>query len=102
MIYRLCRAMVMWNLCQLEIFKECGIHIYVGKVYPTMRMKTDEGKNCSRSVVSFLEGKGPKTVERLAAFCKCKGDTMEDANISQRRCISSIERADSSTFDLGI
>ena len=24
--------------------KECGVHVYVGKVNPTMRMKTDKGK----------------------------------------------------------
>ena len=53
-------------------FKECGVHIYVGKVYPTMRMKTDEGKNCY-DLWFILEGKGPNRGSVLAAFCKCKG-----------------------------
>ena len=27
-------------------FKECGVHVYVGKVCPTMGMKTNDGKDC--------------------------------------------------------
>ena len=38
--------------------KECGLHVYVGKVNPTMRMKTDEGKE-QYDLRFILEEKGP-------------------------------------------
>ena len=52
--------------------KECGIHVYVGKVQPTMRSKTHEGKDFYE-LWFILEGKGPNRGSVLEAFCKCKG-----------------------------
>ena len=52
--------------------KECGIHVYVGKVLPTMRSKTHEGKDFYE-LWFILEGKGPNRGSVLEAFCKCKG-----------------------------
>ena len=66
--------------------KECGLHVYVGKVNPTMRMKTDEGKE-QYDLWFILEGKGPNRGSVIEAFCKCKGGReMADASISQQRC----------------
>ena len=53
-------------------FKECGVHIYVGKVHPTVRTKTEDGKDFY-SLWFIVEGKGPNRGSVLAAFCKCKG-----------------------------
>ena len=52
--------------------KEWGVHVYVGKVNPTMRMKTDEGKE-NYELWFILEGKGANRGSVLEAFCKCKG-----------------------------
>jgi hypothetical protein len=52
--------------------KECGLHVYVGKVNPTMRIKTDEGKE-QYDLWFILEGKGPNRGSVIEAFCKCKG-----------------------------
>ena len=38
--------------------KESGVHVYVGKVNPTMRTKTDDGKEYY-DLWLILEGKGP-------------------------------------------
>ena len=37
---------------------DCGLHLYVGKVLPTMRGKTDDGKDWYE-LWSILESKGP-------------------------------------------
>ena len=65
--------------------KECGVHVYVGKVNPTMRTKTDDGKEYY-DLWFILEGKGPNRGSVLEAFCKCKlkGVEMEDASTSER------------------
>ena len=52
--------------------KEAGVHVYVGKVQPTMRAKTDDGKD-SYSLWFILEGRGVNRGSVLDAFCKCKG-----------------------------
>ena len=67
--------------------KECGVHVYVGKVNPTMRTKTDDGKEYY-DLWFILEGKGPNRGSVLEAFCKCKlkGVEMEDASTSERLC----------------
>lgn len=52
--------------------QECGVHVYVGKVKPTMRSKTDEGRD-SYELWFIVEGKGPNRGSVLEAFCKCKG-----------------------------
>ena len=51
---------------------DCGLHLYVGKVLPTMRGKTDDGKDWYE-LWFILEGKGPNKGSILEAFCKCKG-----------------------------
>ncbi|XP_028415470.1 uncharacterized protein LOC114538486 [Dendronephthya gigantea] len=52
--------------------KKCGVHVYVGKVNPTMRTKTDGGQEFY-NLWFILEGKGPNKGSVLEAFCKCKG-----------------------------
>ena len=56
----------------ITYLKECGVHVYVSKVNPTMRMKTDEGKEYYE-LWFILEGKGPNRGSVLEAFCKCTG-----------------------------
>ena len=46
--------------------------VYVGKVLPTMRGKTDDGKNWY-DLWFILEGRGPNRESIIEAFCKCKG-----------------------------
>ncbi|CAB4017991.1 Hypothetical predicted protein, partial [Paramuricea clavata] len=52
--------------------KEAGVHVYIGQVQPTMRAKTDDGKDCY-SLWFILEGRGANRGSVLDAFCKCKG-----------------------------
>ena len=49
-----------------------GLHLYVGKVLPTMRGKTDDGKDWYE-LWFILEGKGPNKGSILEAFRTCKG-----------------------------
>ena len=57
---------------------ESGVHVYVGKVSPTMRTKTDDGRVLSTLSTQYydlwfiLEGKGPSRGSVLEAFCKRK------------------------------
>ena len=51
--------------------KESGVHVYVGKVNPIMRTKTDDGKEYY-DLWLILEGKGPNRGSVLEAFCKRK------------------------------
>lgn len=51
---------------------DSGLHVYVGKVLPTMRGKTDDGREWY-DLWFILEGKGPNKGSVLEAFCKCKG-----------------------------
>jgi hypothetical protein len=52
--------------------KDAGVHVYVGKVQPSMRSKTDDGKDYYE-LWFILEGKGPNKGSVIEAFCKCKG-----------------------------
>ena len=52
--------------------KDAGVHFYVGKVQPSMRSKTDEGKDFY-DLWFILEGKRPSKGSVIEAFCKCKG-----------------------------
>ena len=52
--------------------KDAGIHVYVGKVQPSMQSKNDEGKDYY-DLWFILEGKGPNKGGVIEAFCKCKG-----------------------------
>ena len=52
--------------------KDAGVHVYVGKVQPSMRSKTDDGKEYY-DLWFILEGKGPNKGSVIKAFCKCKG-----------------------------
>ena len=52
--------------------KECGIHVYVEKMQPTMRLRTHEGRDFYE-LWFILEGKGPNRGSVLKAVCKCKG-----------------------------
>ena len=59
-------------LCTFPLtWKEAGVHVYVAKVQPTMRAKTDDGKD-SYSLWFILEGRGANRGSMLDAFCKCK------------------------------
>ena len=59
--------------------KECGIHVYVEKMQPTMRLRTHEGRDFYE-LWFILEGKGPNRGSVLNAVCKCKGGRDETAN----------------------
>ena len=63
--------------------KESGVHVYVGKVNPTMRTKTDDGKEYY-DLWLILEGKGPNRGSVLEAFCKRKRGR---DGASERLCI---------------
>ena len=49
-----------------------GVHLYIGKVRPAMREKTDEGKKFY-DLWFILEGTGPNRGSVLKAKCRCKG-----------------------------
>ena len=49
-----------------------GVHVYLAKVRPFMKIKTDEGKECY-DLWFILEGKGANRGSVLQARCKCKG-----------------------------
>ncbi|XP_028394460.1 uncharacterized protein LOC114518654 [Dendronephthya gigantea] len=51
---------------------DAGVYVYVGQVQPTMRAKTDGGKDCY-SLWFILEGRGANRGSVLDAFCECKG-----------------------------
>ena len=48
------------------------LHVYVGKVRPAMKTKTDEGKECY-DLWFIVEGKGANRGSVLKAKCMCKG-----------------------------
>ena len=49
-----------------------GVHVYVAKVRPFMKIKTDEGKEYY-DLWFILEGRGANRGSVLQAKCKCKG-----------------------------
>ena len=49
-----------------------GVHVYVAKVWPFMKIKTDEGKE-HYDLWFILEGRGTNRGSVLQARCKCKG-----------------------------
>ena len=49
-----------------------GVHVYVAKVRPLMKIKTDEGKEYY-DLWFILEGRGANRGSVLQARCKCKG-----------------------------
>ena len=49
-----------------------GVHVYVAKVRPFMKIKTDEGKE-HYDLWFILEGRGTNRGSVLRARCKCKG-----------------------------
>ena len=49
-----------------------GVHVYVAKVRPFMKIKTDEGKE-HYDLWFILEGRGTNRGSVLQARCKCKG-----------------------------
>ena len=54
------------------LVREAGIHVCVGKVQPTMRAKTDDGKDFY-NLWFILEGRGPNRGSVIETYCKCKG-----------------------------
>jgi hypothetical protein len=52
--------------------KSEGLHVYLGKVRPAMKSKTDDGKNFYE-LYFILEGKGVNRGSVLKAKCMCKG-----------------------------
>lgn len=52
--------------------KHEGVHVYVAKVKPFMKIKTDEGKEYY-DLWFILEGRGANRGSVLQARCKCKG-----------------------------
>ena len=52
--------------------KDCGAHVYVGKVQPSMKSTTDE-KEKFYDLWFILEGRGVNRGSVIDAFCKCKG-----------------------------
>lgn len=51
---------------------DAGVHVFVAKVLPGMRGKTDDGKRWYE-LWFILEGRGANIGSVLKAFCKCKG-----------------------------
>ena len=49
-----------------------GVHVYVSKVRPFMKIKTDEGKEYY-DLWFIIEGRGANRGSVLQARCKCKG-----------------------------
>jgi len=52
--------------------KQEGVHVYVAKVKPFMKLKTDDGKEYY-DLWFILEGRGANCSSVLQAQCKCKG-----------------------------
>ena len=52
--------------------KDCGAHVYVGKVQPSMKSTTEE-KEKFYDLWFILEGRGANRGSVIDAFCKCKG-----------------------------
>ena len=52
--------------------KDAGVHVYVGKVKPTMKEKTKDGKEFY-DLWFVLEGKGSNRGSVLDAYCGCLG-----------------------------
>ena len=51
---------------------KAGVHLYMGKVKPAMKEKTDDGK-LFNDCWFMLEGKGANRGSVLKARCRCKG-----------------------------
>ena len=69
--YRLFNDGCVESLLTAELNQE-GVHVYVAKMRPFMKIKTDEGKEYY-DLWFILEGRGTNTVSVLQARCKCKG-----------------------------
>lgn len=67
---------------------DAGVHVYVGKVQPSMRSKTDDGKE-HYDLWFILEGKGPNRGSLIKAFVSARVGEMVAANILLLRCILS-------------
>jgi hypothetical protein len=57
---------------ETTVVQEAGVHVFVGKVQPTMRVKTDDGKDVY-DLCFILDGRGPNKGSVIEAYCKCKG-----------------------------
>ncbi|XP_028414141.1 uncharacterized protein LOC114537204 [Dendronephthya gigantea] len=57
---------------QATTLQDCGVHVYVGKVQPSMKSTTDDGKRFYE-LWFILEGRGPNRGSVIDAFCTCKG-----------------------------
>ena len=57
---------------EMILVQEAGIHVCVGKVQPTIRAKTNDGKDFY-DLWFILEGRGPNRGSVIEAYCKCKG-----------------------------
>ena len=62
-----------------------SLHVYVGKVRPAMKVKTDEGKPCYH-LWFILEGKGANRGSVIAAKCQSKGGRDGAVNTLERPC----------------
>jgi hypothetical protein len=69
--YRLFQDGYVESLLTETMSKE-GVHLYMGKVKPSMKEKTDEGK-LFYDCWFMLEGKGANRGSVLKARCRCKG-----------------------------
>ncbi|XP_074629434.1 uncharacterized protein LOC141887030 [Acropora palmata] len=69
--YRLFNDGYVESLLTVQLKQE-GVHVYVAKVKPFMKIKTDEGKD-HYDLWFILEGKGANRGSVLQALCKCKG-----------------------------
>jgi hypothetical protein len=69
--YRLFQDGYVESLLTETMSKE-GVHLYMGKVKPAMKEKTDEGK-LFYDCWFMLEGKGANRGSVLKARCRCKG-----------------------------
>jgi hypothetical protein len=57
---------------EMAHIREAGVDVYIYKVQPSMRTKTDDGKECY-SLWFILEGRRAYRGSVLDAYCKCKG-----------------------------
>ena len=69
--YRLFDDGYVESLLTVQLNQE-GVHVYVAKVQPFMKIKTDEGKE-HYDLWFILEGRGTNRGSVLQARCKCKG-----------------------------
>ena len=69
--YRLFSDGYVESLLTAQLNQE-GVHVYVAKVWPLMKIKTDEGKEYY-DLWFILEGRGANRGSVLHARCKCIG-----------------------------